>query len=267
VNRPANIFTLAVAAPEASENSGTYDLVGTHTYRQHRGRAREGPQPERIANFDPMRDASQLSDDDLLLRVRAGDEEAFTTLYRRRQAAVYRFALQMSGSPSVAEEVTQEVFLVLIRHPGQFDPAKGSLASFLFGVARNRVLRCLERERWYVPMAEDSLENDSSLGQGCTPTSLEDPLDGLTQRETIERVRQAVQALPLNYREVVILCDLQELSYKETAQALGCVIGTVRSRLHRARALLVEKLQVAAGDRKPAAGDAPCCTKGASHDV
>lgn len=222
--------------------------------------------PERIVNLDPMKEATPLSDDDLWLRMRAGDEEAFTTLYRRRQAGVYRFALHMSGSPSVAEEVTQEVFLVLIRQPDQFDPAKGSLVSFLFGIARNRVLRCLERERWYVPMADDAPEDDSSLGQGCTPTSLEDPLDGLTQRETIERVRQAVQALPLNYREVVVLCDLQELSYEEAARALGCALGTVRSRLHRARALLLEKFQAVAGAERNSVAVRPA-TQGAAYDV
>ncbi len=203
-------------------------------------------EPRQIVKLEPMNEAKNVSDDDLLRRMVGGDEEAFTTLYRRRQAAIYRFALQMSSSPSVAEEVTQEVFLVLIRQPGQFDAAKGTLASFLFGVARNRVLRCLERERWYVPMADDSRQDDSSLGTGCTPTSLEDPLDGLTQRETIGRVRQAVQALPVNYREVVLLCDLQELSYEQAAQVLGCALGTVRSRLHRARALLQEKLRAEA---------------------
>jgi RNA polymerase sigma-70 factor (ECF subfamily) len=222
--------------------------------------------PKRIVNFDLMKDATHLSDDDLLLRMRTGDEEAFATLYRRRQAGVFRFALHMSGSRSVAEEVTQEVFLVLIRQPGQFDPARGTLVSFLFGIARNRVLRCLERERWYVPMTDDPPETDSSLGQGCTPTSLEDPLGGLTQRETIERVRQAVQALPLKYREVVVLCDLQELSYEEAAQALDCALGTVRSRLHRARALLLEKFQaVAEGERNSVAVRA--AAQGAGHDV
>jgi RNA polymerase sigma-70 factor (ECF subfamily) len=202
-----------------------------------------------------MNQATPQSDDDLLRRMRAGEEEAFTVLYRRRQAAVYRFALHMSGSPSVAEEVTQEVFLVLIRQFEQFDPAKGTLASFLFGVARNRVLRCLERERWYVQLPAGSPDDDSSSGPGCTPGSLEDPLDGLTQRETIERVRQAVQTLPINYREAVVLCDLQELSYEQAAQALGCAIGTVRSRLHRGRAMLLEKLQSESrGERKPVAG-------------
>jgi RNA polymerase sigma-70 factor (ECF subfamily) len=202
-----------------------------------------------------MNQATLQSDDDLLRRMRAGEEEAFTVLYRQRQAAVYRFALHMSGSPSVAEEVTQEVFLVLIRQSEQFDPAKGTLASFLFGVARNRVLRCLERERWYVPLPAGSPDDDSSSGPGCTPGSLEDPLDGLTQRETIERVRQAVQTLPINYREAVVLCDLQELSYEQAAQALGCALGTVRSRLHRGRAMLLEKLQSESrGERKPVAG-------------
>lgn len=254
----------AVAFSEEMEDSETFDPVRGHINRdskgrEEKGRETEGLNPERIVNFDPMKDATQRSDDDLLLWIRAGDEDAFTALYRR-QAGVYRFALQMSGSPSVAEEVTQEVFLVLIRQPEQFDPAKGSLVLFLFGIARNRVLRCLERERWYVPISNDSLENDSSLGQGCTPTSLEDPLDGLTQRETIERVRQAVQALPLNYREVVVLCDLQELSYEEATQALGCALGTVRSRLHCARALLFDKLRaVAGGNRESEAGGARCC--------
>jgi RNA polymerase sigma-70 factor, ECF subfamily len=229
---------------------GTLNPPRTHSKRDVKGR-----NPERIVQFDPMNQATLQSDDDLLRRMRAGEEEAFTALYRRRQAAVYRFALHMSGSPSVAEEVTQEVFLVLIRQSEQFDPAKGTLASFLFGVARNRVLRCLERERWYVPLPAGSPDDDSSPGPGCTPGSLEDPLDGLTQRETIERVRQAVQTLPINYREAVVLCDLQELSYEQAAQALGCAIGTVRSRLHRGRAMLLEKLQSESrGERKPVAG-------------
>ena len=70
-----------------------------------------------------------------------------------------------------------------------------------------------------------------------------DPLDELTRSELIEGVRQAVLALPQHYRETVVLCDLHELSYQETAAVLGCAVGTVRSRLHRARALLVERLR------------------------
>src|SRR6202171_892411 len=141
-----------------------------------------------------MKEALYLSDDDLVRRMCAGDEEAFTTLYRRRQAAIYRFALHMSGSPNVADEVTQEGFLVLIRQPQQFDPARGPLVSFLFGVARNRVLRCLERERCYVPIA-DGWEDDNSAAAFGHGGATENPLEGLTQREIVARVRLAVQAL------------------------------------------------------------------------
>src|SRR4029077_3661703 len=89
---------------------------------------------------------------DLLNRARNGDEESFTALYRRRQACVYRFALQMSGSTSVAEEVTQEVFLTVIRDPTRFDPQRVTLLAYLYGIARNQVLRSLERDRLYVQM-------------------------------------------------------------------------------------------------------------------
>src|SRR5439155_12886975 len=98
----------------------------------------------------------ETSDVDLLERAMAGDEESFARLYRRRQGAVYRFALQMSGRRSVAEEVTQEVFLVVIREGGRFDPRRGSLMAYLYGVARNCVLRCFERDRVYVPIDEDT---------------------------------------------------------------------------------------------------------------
>src|SRR6266568_5265420 len=103
-----------------------------------------------------MKTHCELSDSELLQSMLAGDEKALTALYRRRQGSVYRFALQMCGSQAIAEDVTQEVFMVLMRDGGNFDPARGSLNSFLLGVARNHVLRRLERDRFYVPMDDDS---------------------------------------------------------------------------------------------------------------
>jgi RNA polymerase sigma-70 factor (ECF subfamily) len=182
-------------------------------------------------------DPPETSDADLLERAMGGDEESFAILYRRRQGAVYRFALQMSGRRSVAEEVTQEVFLVVIREGDKFDPGRGSLMAYLYGVARNCVLRCLDRDRVYVPMGE---EPD---GEGAQWTSKEDTLSELTRGETIESVRQAVLALPANFREVVVLCDLHEMSYAQAAAVLDCAVGTVRSRLHRARGMLLEKMR------------------------
>lgn len=195
-----------------------------------------------------MKIEDNSSDSELLQLMQAGEEMAFALLYRRRQGGIYRFALQMCGSRALAEDITQEVFLVLIREVHAFDPARGSLSAFLFGIARNQLLRRLQRERFYVPLEPDEgEERDSSLASAG-------PLDELSRIETIESVRKAISSLPERYREVVVLCDLEEMSYVETAEVLGCAIGTVRSRLHRARALLIEKLRPASGKPGASAG-------------
>jgi len=181
------------------------------------------------------------SDTELLRLIVAGDEEAFTLLYRRHQSAVYRFALLMSGSATVAEDVTQEVFLVLIREAHRYDPARGPLSAYLYGVARHYVLRCLERDRSYVPLVDES--DESEVAPRTPLIARDDPLGDCTRNEVITLVRQAVLTLPARYREAVVLCDFQELSYAEAAAALGCATGTVSSRLHRGHALLLERLR------------------------
>jgi len=176
-------------------------------------------------------DFTELSDDDLLNRSAGGDDAAFTALYRRRQAGIYRYALHMSGSAATAEEVTQDVFLALIRNFKAYDPGRGSLCGFLYGIARNHVLKSWERNGI-------SGELDEELPSAtCVWTEY-------TRQEMIEGVRQAVTKLPAAYREPVVLCDLQEMSYAEASEVLGVPVGTVRSRLSRGRALLAGKLKV-----------------------
>jgi RNA polymerase sigma-70 factor (ECF subfamily) len=177
-------------------------------------------------------------DGDLLRLIARGDEAAFLKFYRRHQSGVFRFALQMSGKAEIAEEVTQDVFMVVIRSATQYDSKRGSAAAYLYGVARNFVLRRLEQERPYVTILDDPQSEQAELTAADA-----DPLEDLTRGEKIEALRKAVLALPPAYREVVVLCDLHELDYAEVAAALGCVIGTVRSRLHRARALLTERMR------------------------
>lgn len=184
-----------------------------------------------------MKAQSELSDSELLQSMLAGDEEALAALYHRQLGGIYRFALQMSGSPELAEDVTQEVFMVLMRDGTTYDAARGPLNWFLLGMARNLVRQRLGRERFYASLADDQVCG------GSEPRAVSDPLDELSRTETIAVVRKAVFSLPLRYREVVVLCELQELSYAEAAGILGCAIGTVRSRLHRARALLIEKMR------------------------
>ena len=186
----------------------------------------------------------KISDNELLRRLLNGDEEAFICLYRRRQAAIYRFALQMSGSEVIAEDVTQEVFMMLMRDGDGYDARRGTVAAYLYGIARNFVLRKLERESRFVPIAEES-DAEAAAADGFIVT--QNPLFDLTRNETIAAVRAAILQLPAHYREVVVLCELNELSYAEAAEVLSCAIGTVRSRLSRARAILADKLRYERG--------------------
>jgi len=170
-----------------------------------------------------------LNEGALLLRLQAGEEGAFELLYGRHQPRIYRYALRMCGSPEMADDVVQEVFLGLIRGARGYDSKAGPLGSYLYGMARNLLFRQLG------VTGGVELEEDSAVVEN-------DPLEGLHQARQVERVRAALNALPAHYREVVVLCDMEEMSYADVAELLGVALGTVRSRLHRARGLLMERL-------------------------
>jgi RNA polymerase sigma-70 factor (ECF subfamily) len=173
-------------------------------------------------------------DETLLQRVADGDRTAMSVLFRRRQQNVYRFALHLTGSPAVADDVTQDVFVAVIRDAGKFEAGR-SVPAWLCGIARNFVRRRLAAERDVEPIDDEAA--------GTLRAVDPDPLGDLTQAEELDALRRAVLSLPLPYREAVVLCDLQEMAYAEAAEVLACAVGTVRSRLHRGRALLTEKMQ------------------------
>jgi RNA polymerase sigma-70 factor, ECF subfamily len=189
------------------------------------------------------------SDDELLRLMMSGVEEAFATLYRRYQGRVFRFALLMSGCPATADDVTQEVFLALLRDACQYDSSRGALLTYLYGIARKQVLRVLKRSRPFAQLGCEADEED--LAPIRHLISQDDPLNELARNELAGAVRQAVLGLPPRYREVVVLCDFQEMSYAEAAEALNCSVGTISSRLNRARALLARRLR--AGGMAPSA--------------
>src|SRR5919205_502827 len=135
----------------------------------------------------------------------------------------------------------EETFMVLMRDGANFDAGRGSVAAYLYGIARNHVLRAFDRERALVRFDDEADEGGELPHENLVARP--DPLGDLTRAESVEKLRQAVLALPAHYREVVVLCELHEMSYVEAAEALGCAVGTVRSRLHRARAMLAEKLR------------------------
>jgi RNA polymerase sigma-70 factor, ECF subfamily len=183
------------------------------------------------------------SDYELLRLMMAGDEDAFTTLYKRQQGRIYRFALLMSGSAAIAEDVTQEVFMALLDQPQLYNPARGELATYLYGIARNQVLRRRARERAYI-----SISDQAEDARAIHPEQLlapDNPLDTFARNELMVAVRKAVLALPARYREVIVLCDFQEVSYAAAASVLGCAEGTICSRLNRARGMMLEKLRAA----------------------
>jgi RNA polymerase sigma-70 factor, ECF subfamily len=182
--------------------------------------------------------AERSSDDQELLRQLAkGNDSAFRTLYERYQGRIYRFALHMSGNAATAEETTQEVFLALMGKPKGYDAAKGSLAGYLFGMARNIARRAMRDTAADLPLEDESGEGDEFAVAGGM-----DVLEELSNGELVAALRQAVLSLPGPYREAVVLCDLEEMSYQEAAEMLECSAGTVASRLNRARAMLKKKL-------------------------
>jgi RNA polymerase sigma-70 factor (ECF subfamily) len=175
----------------------------------------------------------------LLAEIAAGVEQAFVDLYRRRHNDVYRFAFAMAKSRSFAQDVTQEVFLNVLENAHRFDSAKGSVRAWLFGCARHVTLDRLRLERrWTDDLPADLTAIDSD--------------ERLLADQRVERLHAAIARLPVEYREALVLAELQELTYAETAAVLGCPVGTVRSRLHRGRVLLSAMLD----EDEPAPADA-----------
>ncbi|MDP9053721.1 MAG: sigma-70 family RNA polymerase sigma factor [Acidobacteriota bacterium] len=170
----------------------------------------------------------QPRDEELYRLMKKGDQDAFALLYERREPALYRFALHMSGNPTVAEEVSSEVFVQLMGPAARFDETRGSLENFLYGIARN-LLRVVRRQGPVAEPVERSFDPDI-LGE-------------LIGNETTAALHRTLRELPERYRDVIVLCDLEERSYEDAARISGTPVGTVRSRLHRARALLAAKLK------------------------
>jgi RNA polymerase sigma-70 factor (ECF subfamily) len=193
-----------------------------------------------------MQEESVAADGDLMRRTAAGDRDAFAVVYRRHHALVFRFARLMIGSTEAAEDVVQEVFLGLMRSAARYDPARSSLTTYLYGAARHQVRRRLLRDRLFVSLDDDGAwpgAGRGRTGDGPGSVPIGDTADELSRQRDLRDLRRAILTLPPRYREVVVLCDLQDVTYADAAQAIGCAVGTVRSRLHRARQLLTQKMQ------------------------
>jgi len=170
----------------------------------------------------------------LIDQFQAGDRDAFTALYRTHHPAIFRFAFHMTADAVKAAEITQDVFVWLIQHAVVFDPDRGSLPAFLMGVARKQLRHRQRGEQRWVPFDEEPAPQ--------LPARRDATAD-IANAIDAQALRKAILLLPIRYREAIVLCDLENQSYEEAAASLDCAVGTIRSRLHRARELLARKFQ------------------------
>ena len=171
------------------------------------------------------------SDAVLLQRARKGDEDAFSELFARHRRPVLRYAMYMGGR-EIADDVVQETFLAVLRQTERFEAPRTEVIAYILGIARHHVLKSLRAR------GETVSEEHAEELQSIAPN----PLDELSRAERITAVRAAIRTLPPSQREVIVLCDLQELDYASAARVMQCPVGTVRSRLARGRALLLKKV-------------------------
>ncbi len=165
-------------------------------------------------------------------------EQAMAEIYSWHGGLVYRFSLRMVQDEAIAEEVTQDVFLALLRQSDQFDPAVGKLSTWLCGIARRLVWKHLERNRRFEPL--DSSDASELESPEADPGTLYD------RQRLVLAVRKGIDELPSDLKAVLVLCVFEEMSYEHAAESLGLPIGTVRSRLHRAK----HRLALLLGDEK-----------------
>ena len=166
----------------------------------------------------------------------SGDERAFTALYRLHQATVYRFAWLLTGSAAQAADITQDVFVELLSAPNGYDASRGSLAAYLCGIARFRAYRTMDSRLQSVDDFDALVEAHAAHDAPVLPQ------ERLERSRALQALYGAIRKLPPIFRDVLILVELQEMSYADTAAIAGIELGTVRSRLSRAKSRLAQLL-------------------------
>ena len=177
-------------------------------------------------------------DKNLIEKAIKGDAKAFSEIYSALRGAIYGFSARMLLDFTTAEDITQEVFVFFIQNPQKYDIERGELLSFLCGVARNQILHRLRNEQSQVETFQEDLEG---FDEPIDLTSC-NPLKNLLDAEFFEKVEAGIANLPLLQREVLILREIEELSYEEIAQITETQVSAVKSRLYRARRNLAKEI-------------------------
>jgi RNA polymerase sigma-70 factor (ECF subfamily) len=169
----------------------------------------------------------RTTDELLLAKAGDGDQAAFLELYERHRLPIFRFAYRLLGSVEVAEDVTHDCFLSLIRKPANFRSERGSLRSYLFAATRNLALKHFRNLGRETGLDEVSEEPHVSERQ--------QPLRRLLDDELAAKVREAILSLPDFQREALVLFEYEGLSLNEISSVVGADVGAVKARLFRAR--------------------------------
>jgi RNA polymerase sigma-70 factor, ECF subfamily len=195
------------------------------------------------------------SDAEIASRLRQRDEQAFLELYDRHGRAVYRFLVHMTGSVTAAEELTQDVFVAILEAMSsgamyRFDPEKGSFEGYLLGIARN--LARGELRRGHRVLSLESAAETPDWNRLVERFTADDRTWAgvalVVARSEVRALYRAILDLPVHYREVVVLCGLEEKSYREASDLLHVSEGTIASRMNRAKGLLAAKLRKSQSD-------------------
>ncbi len=185
---------------------------------------------------------SNAHDDELIARLRAGDQAAYAQLVEEHAGKIYRLALRLMGNEADAEDVLQETFLSAFRSIDRFE-ARSSLSTWLYRIASNAALMRLRRKEPEQVSVDEPVERDDGE---LIPRQLFDfcclPEEDLLREEARAEMQRAVDELPPSLRSVFILRDIEGLSTEETAEALDLSVSAVKSRLMRARLKLRERL-------------------------
>ena len=170
-------------------------------------------------------------DGELVQRAASGDVNAFTEIFQRYQRIVTRFARVMTGCPVAAEDLAQEVFVAVLRDLARYDSSRATFTTYLYGITRNLSRERLRKEWRFSPLDVLTLDAEQTV-------YVSDPSDVLEALQLTSHLREALRKLAPQYREVIVLCDLQGFSYADAAVIVGISTAALRSRLHRARQLL-----------------------------
>ena len=178
-----------------------------------------------------------MNERDLILALQRGDESAFAELIALHEKKVYNLCLRMLGNEHDAEEAAQDAFLALWRGIGDFR-GESALSTWLYRLASNACIDLMRKNR--------RTANDVSIETEEGPWEIADeapsPHEALERKEQLRSVREGLDALPQEYRQVLILRELQQLSYQEISEVTALELGTVKSRISRARQLLKKYL-------------------------